>query len=252
MFSKFIIDYKTNVFEELSKSTKFEDITNGRQGAILIDVKNCLTPIVRTTTIYNKPSQTFNPIHYEIVEKIRAATNMKDLNFNNALIEIYDSKYTTMGFHSDQAQDLDENSFICLFSVYDNASNICDSDIRKLVIKNKQTNESSEVVLDHNSIVLFSLKTNSEYMHKIILESNKSNNKWLGITFRLSKTFIKFINEIPYFTNGKELVLADENEKKEFYKFRGQENKLIDYKYPELYYTISKSDMLPTQTSGLV
>jgi hypothetical protein len=34
MFSKFDIDYKENLFEELSKSTKFEKLGKGHYGAV--------------------------------------------------------------------------------------------------------------------------------------------------------------------------------------------------------------------------
>lgn len=71
--------------------------------------------------------------------------------------------------------------------------------------------------MENNSIILFSAEINSKYLHKIKLKEKKDSN-WLGITFRLSKTFIKFRNEIPYFENGIELSIADKNEMVEFYK----------------------------------
>ena len=70
------------------------------------------------------------------------------------------------------------------------------------------------------------------------------DNKWLGITFRKSKTFIQFQNNLPYFANGKPLKLADEVQQREFYKLRGQENKSLDFDYPSIAYTLSKSDTL--------
>ena len=253
MFAKFIIDYQTNIFKELSKSIDFEDITNGRQGAVLVDIKlsSKIIPIVRTTTSYNKPAQQFLPIHYDIIENIKKVTKFDGLEFNNALIEIYDSKYRSMKYHSDQSLDLADDSYICIFSCYDNPI-----DIRKLKIKEKTTGECLDILLENNSVVLFSLSTNSKYLHKIILESNTSNNKWLGITFRLSKTFIKFVDEIPYFikfvdeipyfyTNNKILRTANsEDEKKEFYKNRSKENLNVGHNYPEFDYTISVSDVL--------
>ena len=73
------------------------------------------------------------------------------------------------------------------------------------------------------------LLTNKKYLHKIILNNNNiTGNLWLGITFRLSKTFIHFINELPYFSNGNQLTLANDEQKKEFYKYRQTENKLIE------------------------
>jgi hypothetical protein len=71
------------------------------------------------------------------------------------------------------------------------------------------------------------------------------DDKWLGITFRLSKTYIEFVNEISYFyKTDKKLKLANEEETKEFYKMRQTENKSINFEYPEINYTISESDLL--------
>jgi hypothetical protein len=236
MFSKFDMNYKNNLFEELSKSTKFEKLGKGRYGAVLADIHKNVVPIVRTTTKYNNPIQKFSQIHYDIMK------NIKDINFNNALIEIYDKDYAKMGEHSDQALDLDINSYICLFSCYDNPYT---KDIRTLKIKDKITGELSKISLTHNSIILFSVKTNSNYLHKIVLDKSYMDDKWLGITFRLSKTYIEFVNEIPYFyKTDKKLKLANEEEMKEFYKMRHKENKNIVFEYPEINYTISESDLL--------
>lgn len=236
MFSKFDMDYKNNLFEELSKSTKFEKLGKGRYGAVLADIHKNVVPIVRTTTKYNNPIQKFSQIHYDIMK------NIKDMHFNNALIEMYDKDYTKMGEHSDQALDLELDSHICLFSCYDNPDT---KDIRTLKIKDKITGELSEIFLTHNSIILFSVKTNNKFLHKIVLDNAKTNDKWLGITFRLTKTYIEFINEIPYFyKTDKILKLANEEETKEFYSLRQKENKSIVFEYPEINYTISESDMI--------
>jgi len=148
-----------------------------------------------------------------------------------------------MKFHTDQSLDLYENSYICLFSCYEN-----NYDIRKLQIKNKITNECSEILLENNSIVLFSTSFNHKYLHKIILTTAQplSTNKWLGITFRLSKTFVKFVDNIPYiYHSNKILRIADNNEKINFFKYKSAENLNHEYTYPEIEYTISKSDTLP-------
>jgi hypothetical protein len=244
MFTKINIDYETNLFEELSNSIEFENITKGRIGTNLVDYKNNLVPIVRTTTNYNKPAQRFLSIHYDIIENIKKTSKIEGLELNNALIEIYDSQYRNMKFHSDQALDLAENSYICIFSCYDNPV----SDIRKLKIKEKTTEKCSEILMEHNSVIIFSTETNNKYVHKIVLETNKSQNKWLGITFRLSKTFVQFINGISYFyPNNKMLRIANKDESNKFRQHKCVENlKLgIGYKYPEIDYTISISDTLP-------
>ena len=210
----------------------------------MIDYKNNLIPLVRTTTSYNLPNQTFLPIHDDIINNIKHISAIDNLEFNNALIEIYSSKYCTMGFHSDQALDLNQNSFICIFSCYNDPLT---TNLRKLIIKDKISKQSYDIVLDHNSIVIFSVDTNSKYLHKIILEDNSSSDiSWLGVTFRQSKTFITFINELPYFfSTNKILTLANEKQRKEFYKLRSQENSSINFMYPEINYTLSESDLLP-------
>ena len=51
------------------------------------------------------------------------------------MIEIYDSKYCKMGFHTDQSLDLQENSYIGIFSCYNDPTT---KDLRKLKVKNKE------------------------------------------------------------------------------------------------------------------
>lgn len=250
MFTKFIIDYQTNIFEALSKSTKFENVTKGRKAANVIDYSDNLIPMVRTTTSYNESPQRFLPIHYDIIENIKMTSKIEGLELNNALIEIYDFQYHNMGFHSDQALDLAENSYICIFSCYNNHPTDINN-IRKLIIKEKATEKYSEISMEHNSIIIFSTETNKKHVHKIVLGTNTPNTKntvWLGITFRLSKTFIQFISEIPYFyPRNKILRLANKNDVEwcEFMKYKGIENMKIGYDYHEIDYTISVSDTLP-------
>ena len=79
MFTKINLDNKTNLFPELLSITEFEDITKGRKGAILVDNRKDLIPLVRTTTKYIKPVQKFKQIHYNIMEKIRKKTNLNNI-----------------------------------------------------------------------------------------------------------------------------------------------------------------------------
>jgi len=93
---------------------------------------------------------------------------------------------------------------------------------------------------------LFDMKNNRENLHKIICDeaTSKDNDiKWLGITFRLSKMFISY---------PPTLKLASENNKKEFYKLRSQENQQIDFVYPEINYTISPSDLIKPKTKFII
>jgi len=176
--------------------------------------------------------------------------------FDNALIERYTTQYATMGFHSDQALDLAADSYIALFSCYRHSNE--SSAPRKLIIepKSKPNRLSSvtsggsvegaanigkpvaedrdevkgfEIALRNNSVVVFSLETNKQFRHKIVLdnsvrtpselkgsegkprgnitqnkkmseraekakatEGEEQDGEWLGLTFRTSKTFVHF------------------------------------------------------------
>lgn len=111
--------------------------------------------------------------------------------------------------------------------------------------QNKTTKEVSDIILEHNSVVLFSTTTNQEYLHQIIFKSKTSNVLWLGITFRQSKTFIIFDNELPYFsTDKKRLLLANTDQRKQLYRYKNFENTNVEYTYPDIDYTISTGDMI--------
>ena len=244
MFTKQIIKIPNafNIFSDVC----FEHIAKGRWGSIIVDVgKQNTIPIVRTTTKYDKPVQLFSREHYMLIKKIMDLYQKNNLllRFNNAMIEIYNNQYRKMGFHTDQSLDLEDDSFICLFSCYKTSGNL-----RTLVVKNKKTGIEKKIILDECSVVLFSTPANKQHVHKIILENIQNNEqtkdqKWLGITFRLSKSFVEFINNKPIL-NNKELTLATELQKKEFMKLKGTENRLVDFSYPEITYTISPSDLL--------
>jgi hypothetical protein len=243
MFKKFIIDFKDS-FEKLSDSAKFEDIAKGRKGANLVDFDNGVVSLVRTTTIYQNTNQKFSKIHYDIIDKIKEIAEYKGLALNNALMEIYSDEYRSMGFHTDQGLDLKDDSYICIFSCYKNPIEN-EKHLRKLIIKNKTTDDLSEILLEQNSVVVFSVDTNQKHLHKIILES-PSNNLWLGVTFRLSKTFIYFQDDLPYFlSNKKMLVMGEQDQRREFYKYKGIENKESDFKYPDIDFSISDGDFIP-------
>jgi len=255
-FYKWILPLQKNLFNKLSSSVDFEDLGKGRKGNHLVKMEDESIPLVRTTSKYDTPANRFSDSHNSIANSItNIAKNEIDLqdaflSFNNALIEIYDKNYFKMKYHSDQALDLDSDSYVALFSCYERPEEVLPPFLRKLKVKDKVTNETHEFSLENNSVILFSLSTNSKYQHKIVLDasSNKkdllADNKWLGITFRKSKTFIQFKNNLPYFKNGAALKLADENQQREFYKLRGQENKSMDFNYPQIGYTLSKSDTL--------
>lgn len=250
-FYKITLTFDDNLFNDLVDGVEFEDVGKGRIGNHLVKITDSKIPIVRTTTKYNIPAHNFSTIHNRIVDTINV--NLKGfpiLNFNNALIEVYESKYSKMKFHSDQCLDLASNSYIGLFSCYENPNELTEQSIRKLKIKDKTTNEEFEILLTHNSVVLFSTSTNSKFYHKIVLEQVPKqkplelDNKWLGITFRESKTYIQFKDNLPFLENEKKLALANEDQKTEYYKLRGEENKSLNFKYPVINYTLSNADLI--------
>ena len=148
-----------------------------------------------------------------------------------------------MGYHSDQALDLEQESYIALFSCYRDCEG---ANSRKLIIQSKDSEEElTEIPLFHNSAVVFSTDTNRRFKHKIILDRAAApGNEWLGVTFRTSKTFVDYTENGVFFEDGVPLTVADEEQKKEFYKLRGMENRESEFSYPRLRYTISESDLM--------
>lgn len=237
-------------FDELFNSAKFDNIVNGRQGAVLVkpDIIRGF-PIVRTTTKYPNASQHFKDIHVKLAGKIKEVASL-NYDLNNCLIEVYNSQYTKMGFHSDQAQDLQIGSHIAVFSCYKDPTFIS----RKLVIKSKETGYTFEIKMKNNSVIVWSLNTNRRFKHKIVTDNSSgchTENDWLGITFRTSRTFIRFSagnnREIcPSFSGtSTPFSLADVEQQHQFYKFRGRENSETDFVWPSLDFTISDGDLKP-------
>ena len=95
--------------------------------------------------------------------------------------------------------------------------------------------------------VVFTLAANQRFRHKIVLDpaAGADENEWLGLTFRTSTTFVRQRDGRACFEDGTPLALADEGQRKEFYALRKRENAELDFVYPQLTYTISKSDLMP-------
>ncbi|MFF7633109.1 hypothetical protein ACFZB9_08155 [Kitasatospora sp. NPDC008050] len=240
-----------NLFAELSASARLEDVGKGRQGAVLTKTDEAGdAPLVRTTTRYSSPTQRFRAVHERLAQQVQERAALS-VGFNNALIESYTNAYTTMGSHSDQALDLADESFIAVFSCYQHPEA---SPPRKLIFESKESLESEgsggekfEIPLAHNSIVAFSVDSNRRLRHRIVLDKRvrTADNQWLGVTFRTSKTFVRFRDGQVYLRQGARLMSADDEQRREFYRLRRRENNETDFSYPLLTYTISESDLMP-------
>ena len=224
-----------NPFQILENSVKWEEFSKGRKLAVLhrptqLGVAGAeAVPLIRTTTIYQNPSQSFQLIHETIIEAInRIVSNVKHCQFNNAMLEIYDERYQTMKFHTDQALDIDANSYIAIYSCYENES---EASPRILTVRNKSTSDEFMIQLNHNTTFLFSADFNQKNVHKIEAQKGESKgSRWMGLTLRLSKTFVSFDEKrVPHIelsssSSRKELTLANEQQQQAFYRYKGLEN----------------------------
>jgi hypothetical protein len=230
----------TPAIEAMMASVRFDDVTNGRRGAVLVAPDTKGVPIVRTTTPYAAAAQLFQPIHARLAQEISESGRLPQ-PFNNALAEHYTNAYAKMKYHSDQAQDLAEGSWIAVYSCYREPALAS----RRLMVQPKAGGAAFEVPLEHGSVVAFSVDDNQRFLHAIRLRSPAPNNEWLGITFRTSKTFLRFIDGRPTLPDGTTLTLASEDERREFLKMRRRENEEMGFMYPPISYTLSESDLLP-------
>ncbi|MFE0651148.1 alpha-ketoglutarate-dependent dioxygenase AlkB [Streptomyces sp. NPDC059534] len=241
----YLLPTEENPFAELSASARWEDVGKGRRGAVLTKTDETHgVPLVRTTTRYDNPTQRFRAVHERLAHRIQEHAALP-VGFNNALIETYTNAYTTMGSHSDQALDLADESFIAVYSCYRHPEA---DPPRKLLFESKSPGgEKFEIPLAHNSVVAFSVDSNRRLKHKIVLDlpAHTADNQWLGVTFRTSKTLLRFHDGHACLPHGARLVSADDEQSREFYRLRRRENNETDFVYPRLTYTISESDLLP-------
>ena len=232
-------------FAELLASTQFEDVGKGRRGAVLTRPDEARgVPVVRTTTQYRTPAQRFRPVHERLARRIQEAAPLP-AEFNNALVEVYAAAYATMGAHSDQALDLADGSSIAVFSCYERPERAVGT--RTLLVEAKEGGEKVAIPLAHNSAVVFSRSANRLLRHKIVLDAppRAPENRWLGVTFRVSGTFVRFRDGRAALADGTPLTLAGDEQRREFYHLRHRENAETDFSYPPLAYTISGSDLVP-------
>jgi hypothetical protein len=223
---------QNNSFSTLTNGIVFEKTIPGRKVAILANELSPL-PLVRTTTKYDNFPQLFTPEIKSLIGALPAGFRV-----NNIMAEIYSDQSNKMRFHSDQALDLESGSLIGIFSCYSSAN----VGIRNLIIRDKTTLAQTDCIeMTEGSFIVFSLKFNKLYQHKIILDAGRRNGagEWLGLTMRLSKTLITFINESAYFANGEPLTLATAEQKKEFMRLKARENKEADFDYSGISITYS-------------
>lgn len=230
-------------FDELVASARFDDVGKGRRGTVLVEVDaQGAIPIVRTTTPYRVPATRFGELHVRLAREIRQVAAISQA-FDNALIEHYTNAYTRMKPHSDQALDLADGSSIALYSCYRDPGR----PTRRLRVKSKESEVAFELPLAHGSVVVFSLETNRRFVHAIELIANACDNEWLGITFRTSKTFVRFVDGQPWLSNGTRLTLATDDQRRELFQLRRRENDEPSFTYPAISYTLSESDLQPPE-----
>ena len=233
------------LFAELSASVRWEDVGKGRQGAVLTKADETgAVPLVRTTTRYGSPAQRFRAVHERLAQRIQERAAIP-VAFNNALVETYTNAYRTMGSHSDQALDLAEDSYIAVFSCYRNPEA---GPPRKLVFESKEGGAGTfETPLAHHGVVAFSVAANRRLKHRIVLDTPvpAADNRWLGVTFRTSKTLLRHHDGHAYLPHGARLTAAGEEQRHEFFRLRRRENTETDFAYPLLTYTVSESDLTP-------
>jgi hypothetical protein len=241
-------------FDSIKCSAQLEPLGPGRLGVVVTDAKDNIVPLVRTTTKFAQ-NQPMTDLHHRLIKNVHDVSGEAVLNWNNALLEVYNDTYRTMKFHTDQSLDLVKPSLIGLCSFYNTPE---PTHKRVLRVKNKRTEKVVDIVLEHQSVVLFSTDANANHVHQIICQHSTeplrfTDEEWLGLTFRQSGTFVFFQNNQPHIMNNNRLLtLTTPEEARSFYYYKKLENQMVDYQYPLIHYTISPADMLPISVTGLV
>lgn len=234
----------TRAFEALSRGLELEAVGRGRGVLHLTEPEARGVPLVRTTSRLERPAHVFTEAHRELVAAL-AGVSPEGARFNAALLEIYDRGYAKMGYHSDQALDLEPGTWIALYSCYERPQE--QTFRRFLRVKEKGGEEEVAIPLEHDSAVVFSLEANARHVHKIVLPSldRGPDNRWLGVTMRCARTFLRREGEAWRLPDGEILRLAaSEEERRWFYRLRGQENRDPDFVYPPVPLTLSPGDLL--------
>lgn len=245
-FRVYAVPAPDDLFATLSASARFEDVAKGRRGAVLVVTDDPRgVPLVRTTTAYAHPAQPFAAVHAWLARQVRASASLPE-GFHNALLEAYTRDCVTMGAHSDQTLDLDDDSDIAIFSCYERPEAGVPS--RRLLVESKERGgETFAIPLPHHGVVVFSTDTNRRFRHRIVRDATADapDNPWICVTYRRSKTFVRFREGQAHLADGAPLTLANDAERREFFGLRRRENHETDFVYPRITYTISESDRRP-------
>lgn len=243
-FRTYAVPTQGDLFAALSASVRLEDLGKGRRGAVLVADDPRGIPIVRTTTTYALPAQRFRPIDTTLARQIGACASLA-VPFNNALLEVYTDAYTTMRAHSDQALDLDDTGEIAVFSCYEHPGA---GSSRRLLVESKEPGGPSFVLpLLHGHVVVFSAETNRRFRHRLVLDPDTGvrDNRWLGLTFRTSKTWVCIRDGQAVLADGTPLTLANDEQRREFLQLRRRENQETRFVYPRITFTLSPGDLRP-------
>ena len=122
---------------------------------------------------------------------------------------------------------------------------------RKLVVQAKtDAQETHEILLQPNSVVVWSLEANRNFRHQIVLtdpNGNNQDNQWMGFFFRTSSTPIHYQDNCAYFANGVPLILLEGDRAcSTTHRLRELENEGAGFLYPScMMSTISPGDLLP-------
>lgn len=243
MFTKYILNDIPS-FEQILSRHETETLSANRQCAVLISspsISPKKIPLLRTTSHYTLPAQTFSSQENQIIEKIQELLP-DDVTLNHATLEVYDHQYRKMRYHTDQYLDIAKDTYIALVSIYENP---LEPASRTLFIKDKVSGALSNIEMTHNSVIIFPFETNYRYLHKIIA-TKQLQNKWLGLTFRTCKTFIQLNDK----NQPLHIRLATESEKEKLFHLKHKENESTNDIYEEEetsgdLVTMNPADILP-------
>lgn len=74
--------------------TKTPSSAAGAATGVLVQPTSAgLVPIVRSTRVSPRPAQVFPPFVHQLIDAVRSVSNMEHLEFNNALVEVWNESF---------------------------------------------------------------------------------------------------------------------------------------------------------------